>query len=132
MPKILGRDPALILAAVGVAVKLAVALGWHASIDVQTGVNAVAAAAVGLIVACLVRDGQVPAVLGLCQSGIALLLGLGFHLSADLQAGIMSAVAITLALITRTQVTVPVPQLAAVTEPKGAPLQAAPPAAPGV
>lgn len=119
MPKILGRDPALILAAVGVAVKLAVALGWNASVDVQTGVNAVAAGAVGLIVACMVRDGQVPATLGLVQAGIALLLGLDFHLSGDLQAGIMSGVAIVLAIVTRTQVSVPVSQIPAATEPKG-------------
>lgn len=118
MTRIFGRDPALILAAVGIAVKLAVALGWNASADVQTAVNAIAAAAVGLIVAFLVRDGQVPAVLGLVQAGIALLLGLGFHLSGDLQAGIMSGVAIVLAIATRTQVSVPVPQIPAATEGK--------------
>lgn len=108
MPKILGRDPALFLAAVGIAVKLAVALGWHASPNVQTAVNTIAAATVGVIVACLVHDGQVPAILGLVQAGLALLVGLGFHVSSDLQAGIMSGVAVVLAIITRTQVTPPV------------------------
>jgi hypothetical protein len=127
---IFGRDPALILAAVGVAVKLATALGWNASDGVQTAVNAIAAAAVGVTLAFLVRDGQVPAILGFVQAGLALLLGLGLHLSGTLQAAIMSAVAIALAIITRTQVSVPIPQLPAATEHPAMFFQnAAPPAA---
>ncbi|MFC8447692.1 hypothetical protein [Kitasatospora sp. NPDC057223] len=108
MPKILGREPALWLTLVAVLVKAATAFGLDLTVDQQAGVNALAAAVVGLIVAILVHDGAVAAVLGLAQAALALSLGFGAHLGADQQVSIMAVVAIAVGMYTRTQVTAPV------------------------
>ncbi len=108
MPKILGREPALWLALVAVLVKAAAAFGLDVSVDQQAVVNAVAAAVVGLIVAFIVHDGAVAAVIGLAQAVLALAVGFGAHLDADRQAILMSLVAVAVGMYTRTQVTAPV------------------------
>lgn len=108
MPTIFGREPALWLALVAVAVKLATAFGLNLSTDQQAVINAVAAAAAGLIVAVMVHDGLSAAVLGFLQAGIALAVGFGLHLAADQQAVIMSFAAAVIAMFVRTQVTAPV------------------------
>jgi hypothetical protein len=112
MIKIWGREPALWLALVSVLVKAWAAFGLHVTIDQQSAINAVAAAVVGLLVARIVHDGTVAAILGLAQAVIALAVGFGLHLGADRQAVIMSLVSITLSLIVRSQVTAPVPPAA--------------------
>jgi cell division protein FtsW (lipid II flippase) len=109
MPKILGREPALWLALVGVLVKALAAFGMNVSADQQALINALAAAIVGLVVAFLVHDGGAAAVLGLVQAAIALAVGYGLDWSADQQAVAMSLVAAAVAMWTRTQVTAPVP-----------------------
>lgn len=108
MPKIFGREPAMWLALVAVLVKVASAFWWHASVDQQAVVNAVAAAVVGLVIAIMVRDGISAAILGVVQAVIALALGFGLHLSADRQALLLSLATVVLAMFTRTQVTAPV------------------------
>jgi hypothetical protein len=105
-----GREPALWLAAVGVAVKLIGAFWIDLTTDQQAGLNAVAAAVIGLAVAAMVKDGQVAAVLGLAQALLAVALGFGLHFSAESQAMIMSFVGLVANAFVRTQVTAPVPQ----------------------
>lgn len=105
---IFGREPALWLTLVSVLTKAATAFGLDLTIDQQAVINATAAAVVGLIVALLVHDGAVAAVIGLTQAVLALSLGFGAHLGADQQVSIMAVVAIAVGMYTRTQVTAPV------------------------
>ncbi|MGY5127263.1 hypothetical protein [Streptomyces nigrescens] len=107
--KIFGREPALILAFIAVAVKLAAAFGLDVSTDQQAWINAVAAAAVGLVLAVMAGDGVSAAVLGFVQAALALAVGLGLDWSVDQQAVAMSFVAAVVAMFDRTQVTAPVP-----------------------
>lgn len=106
--KIFNREPALWLAATAVAIKLISAFWIDLSIDQQAGLNAVAATAVGLITAVIVRDGINAAILGIIQALIACAIGFGLHLSADNQALIMSAFATLAAMFVRTQAVAPV------------------------
>jgi hypothetical protein len=112
MPKIFGREPALWLALVSILVKMGAAFGLDVTVDQQSAINAAAAAVVGLIVARIVHDGTVAAVLGTAQAVMALAVGFGLHLAADRQAIIMSLVSVTLSLVVRSQVTAPVPPAA--------------------
>lgn len=109
MPKIFGRDPALWLGLFAVAIKLAAAFWWNLSGDQQALLNAVAAGVVGIVVAVLVRDGQVAAILGGVQALMALAVGFGLDWSAERQAVVMAAAAAVAAMFERTQVTAPVP-----------------------
>lgn len=105
----LSRDPALYLTLFATAVRLAAAFWLDLSGDQQAVLNAAATAVAGVVVAFIVvRDRQVPALLGLAQALLALGVGFGFNLSAESQAIIMSAVGGVLALFTRTQVVAPV------------------------
>jgi hypothetical protein len=106
--KIFGREPALWLALVAVAVKLATAFGLDLSSGQQAVVNAAAAAIVGLVVAVMVHDGISAAVLGLAQAALALAVGFGLDWSAGQQAVVMSAAAALVAMFVRTQVTAPI------------------------
>ncbi|WP_329131752.1 hypothetical protein OG552_11075 [Streptomyces sp. NBC_01476] len=108
-PVIFGREPALWLALVAVAVKLATAFGLDVTTDQQAVINAVAAALVGVIVAFLVHDGISAAILGLVQAGVALAVGFGLDWSADQQAVVLSLASALVAMWTRTQVTAKVP-----------------------
>lgn len=109
MPTILGREPAMWLSLIAVAVKLSTAFGLDLTADQQSTINAVAAAAVGLLVAAIVHDGIGAAVLGLIQAGLALAVGFGLDWSPDRQAVVMSFVTAVVAMWTRTQVTAPKP-----------------------
>lgn len=102
---IFGREPALWLGLIAVAVKLVSAFWVNVSSDQQAVINAVAAAAVGLFVAVSVRDGVSAAALGLVQAVIALAVGFGLHLDAQHQALLMAAADAVAAMWTRTQVT---------------------------
>lgn len=109
MPLIFGREPAVILALVASAVKLASAFWFHVTGDQQAVINAVAIAVVGLIVAAMTHDGISAAVLGLIQALMALALGFGLHWGSDQQAVVMSFAATLVAMFVRTQVTAPAP-----------------------
>jgi CHASE2 domain-containing sensor protein len=105
----LGRDPALlgavVLAAVQVAITLAPVTATQATL-----INTFAAAAVGFVVAVLVRsDRWVPGLLGLVKAAGALVVGFGLAWSAHQQAAVMLLLGTVTAVITRTQVTAPVP-----------------------
>lgn len=107
--KIFGREPALWLALVAVAVKLGTAFGLDLSIDQQALVNAGAAAVVGLVIAFAVHDGVGPGVLGLVQAGLALAVGFGLHWSPEQQSTVLALASAIVAMWTRTQVTAKVP-----------------------
>ena len=109
MPRIFGREPALWLGLFAITLKALSAFAFHATVDQQAIVNAVAAAAVGLFVALMTRDGVVAALLGMVQAVIALGVGFGLHVSADTQAVLMSFAAAVVAMFVRTQVIAPVP-----------------------
>ncbi|MEE4546539.1 hypothetical protein V2S66_31810 [Streptomyces sp. V4-01] len=109
MPKFFGREPALWLAVLAVAVKLATAFGLDLTDKQQAIINAAAAALAGLLVAISVHDGISAAALGLLQAGIALAVGFGLHWSPDQQATVMSFASAIVAMWTRTQVTAKVP-----------------------
>lgn len=118
MPKLFGREPALWLALLAVAVKLSTAFGLDLTDRQQAVVNAAAAALAGLLVAVSVHDGVGAAALGLVQAGIALAVGFGLHWSPDQQATVMSFASALVAMWTRTQVTAKVPPSALPTHPK--------------
>lgn len=110
--KLWGRDPAVVSAAIGVAVMVAGRfLGWSA--DVQGTVTAAALALLGVVTAYVVGvrgDGLVAAVMGFMKAGLAVLLAFKVHVSANDQALIMSVVSVAMAAWLRTQLTAPVSQ----------------------
>jgi hypothetical protein len=106
--KIFGREPALWLALVAVAVKLSTAFGLDLSNGQQATVNAIAAALVGLLVAVSTHDGIGAAVIGFLQAGVALAIGFGLHWDPEQQATVMSFAAALVAMFVRTQVTAPI------------------------
>lgn len=107
--RLLGRDPALLLALFAAALKLGCAFWLDLTGDQQAILNAAAAALVGLALAVFVRhDGQVAAILGAVQAVLALAVGFGLHLDGVQQALIMSFVGTALAAFVRTQVIPPV------------------------
>lgn len=107
--KILGREVALWLALIAAAVKLTSAFWLNLSDNQQTVINATAAAAAGLIVAFLVRDGIQAAVLGFAQAALALGVGFGLDMPAEQQAVLLSFIAVAVGMFERTQATAPVP-----------------------
>ena len=106
--RIFGREPAAWLALVAVAVKLLAAFGLDVTADQQAGINAVAAAAMGVLIAVIAHDGLGAAIIGLTQAALALALGFGLDWSADRQAVVMAAVTVVVGMWDRTQVTAPV------------------------
>ncbi|MFF3547035.1 hypothetical protein ACFYXD_35010 [Streptomyces platensis] len=108
--KILGREPSAILGLVAVIVQFVSAFGLKVDADTQTAVNAVAAAAIGLILAFQVGDGVIAALTGFAQAGIALGMNLGLGWSADKQAAAMALVTVLAHFwLVRDRVTAPVP-----------------------
>lgn len=107
--KIFGREPAVLLSFVAVVVKLATAFGLGLTPDQQSVINAVAAAAVGLVVAFVAHDSLSAPILGFSQAALSLAVGFGLHWSADQQSVVMSFVAVAIAMFVRTQVTAPAP-----------------------
>lgn len=105
----LTRDPALLLFLVATSVRLFSAFVIHVDDDTQALINALATAIASAIVAVIVvKDKQVPALLGVAQALLALAVGLGLHVSAENQALIMSFVGGLAAAFVRTQVVAPV------------------------
>lgn len=101
---ILGREPALWLSLVTVAVQLATAFGLDLTNDQQSVINAASVAVVGVLTAITVHDGIGAAVLGLVQAGVALAVGFGLHWSPDQQSTVLATVAAIVAMFVRTQV----------------------------
>lgn len=106
---IFGREPAVILGIVAVAVQFFSAFAMEVGQDTQTAVNAVAAAVVGLLVAWKVHDGVIGGLTGLAQAGLALGMNLGLDWSTAKQAAAMAFITVVAQAFVRTQVTAPVP-----------------------
>jgi len=107
-PLIFGREPALYISLAASVIRLLAAFVVDLSDLQQSALNAVIVAAAGLLIAHIVHDGQVAAILGFVQALVSLAIGFGLKLDADAQAVIMSVVGTTVAMFTRTQVTAPV------------------------
>lgn len=105
---LLGREPAAWLALFAVAVKLFSAFVIDVDMETQAWVNAVAAAAMGVLIAWTTKDGVVAAILGLVQAVISLAVGLGLDWDVATQAVVLSFVSLALGAYDRTQVTAPV------------------------
>lgn len=107
--KVFGREPAVWLGLVAVAVQFAVAWGVSLSEEQQAGINAVATLAMGLAVAVMsARDQIVPAASGLLVGVLQLAVAFGFDLSQEKIATAGALLTAVLALWLRTQVTAPV------------------------
>ncbi|MFI9331892.1 hypothetical protein ACIGZJ_30675 [Kitasatospora sp. NPDC052868] len=109
MPKILGREPALLLALIAAIVNGAPAFNINLTAGQQAAINSVAAMAVGIAVAVIVHDGLGAALLGLIQAGGSLMIGFGLHWNTGQQAAVMLVATAAVAMWTRTQVTAPLP-----------------------
>lgn len=107
--KLFGREPAVWLGLVAVAVQFLVAWGVNLSEEQQAGVNAVATLAMGLAVAVTsARDQIVPAASGLLVGVLQLAVSFGLDLSQEKIATAGALLTALLAAWLRTQVTAPV------------------------
>ena len=107
--RVFGREPAVWLGLVAVAVQTLVAWGVDLSEGQQAGVNAVATLVMGLAVAVAsAHDQIVPAASGLLVGVLQLAVSFGFDLSQDKIATAGALLTAVLAAYLRTQVTAPV------------------------
>ncbi|MCX5209828.1 hypothetical protein OG689_11080 [Kitasatospora sp. NBC_00240] len=109
MPKIFGREPALLLALVAAVVNGLPGLGVDLTSGEQAALNTAAATVVAIAIAVIVHDGLGAAILGLIQALGSLVIGFGFHWNTEQQAAVMLIATAAVAVWTRTQVTAPVP-----------------------
>lgn len=106
---ILGREPALWGALFRALIVVTSTFVLPLSTDQQGWLNAVTAAALGLVVAATtLREKLVPAILGLLEATLAGAVAWNWNLSPDRQAIIMTAAAALVAVITRDRVVAPV------------------------
>lgn len=107
--RIFGREPAVWLGLVAVAVQFLVAWGVDFSGEQQAGINAVATLVMGLAVAVMsARDQIVPAASGLLVGVLQLAVAFGWDLSQERITTAGALLTGVLALWLRTQVTAPV------------------------
>ncbi len=111
--KIFGREPVYLLGFIAALLQALSAFGVDISDGTQTLINAVSAAAVGLITAIVLKNGALAAMLvQFAQAVMALCVGLGLDWSADHQSKVMAAIAALITLWLREKVTAPVPETA--------------------
>jgi hypothetical protein len=111
--KFFGREPVYILGFIAALLEALSAFGVDLSADTQTLINAVAAAAVGLITAIVLKNGALAAaIVQFAQAVMALCVGFGLDWSADDQSKVMAAIGALVTLWLREKVTAPVPALA--------------------
>lgn len=103
--KILGREPAAVLAFVAAMVKLVSAFWWHASAHDQALVNTLAACVLAVGIAVMAHDSGGPALVSLAQAALAAAVGFGLHWDAGRQATVLTVITLAVAMWTRTQVT---------------------------
>lgn len=109
MGKIYGRDPVVILAAVGALWQILSAFGLDFDPQLQSIVTAVVAAVMGLMLAVQVGDGIFAALAGLITAGTSLVSYFAFDWSAETQAKFVGALMVIIGLWVRDKVTAPVP-----------------------
>jgi hypothetical protein len=111
--KIFGREPVYILGFIAALLQALSAFGVNISDGTQTAINAVSAAAVGVITAIVLKNGALAAMLvQFAQAVMSLCVGLGLDWSADHQSKVMAAIAALITLWLREKVTAPVPETA--------------------
>ena len=110
--KILGREPVYLLGFIAAALQALSAFGVDISDGTQTAINAVSAAAVGIITAIVLKNGALAAaIVQFAQAAMALCVGLGLDWSADSQSKVMAAIGAFVTLWLRREVTAPVPEV---------------------
>jgi hypothetical protein len=108
--KIFGREPVYILGFIAALLQALSAFGVDISDNTQTAINAISAAAVGVITAIVLKNGALAAMLlQFAQAVMSLCVGLGLDWSADHQSKVMAAIAALVTLWLREKVTPPVP-----------------------
>lgn len=111
--KIFGREPIYLLGFIAALLQALSAFGVDISDGTQTAINAVSAAAVGVITAIVLKNGALAAMLvQFAQAVMALCVGLGLDWSAEHQSKVMAAIAALITLWLRERVTAPVPETA--------------------
>jgi hypothetical protein len=109
--KILGREPAVVLAFISALLQAVAAFGLDLSPQLQGAATAVIAAVFGVWTAFNVaQDKILPALLGFAQAGFSLLIALGHDVPTSTQVAISTLLTGAVALFVRTQVTAPVPK----------------------
>ena len=107
--KIFGREPVYILGFIAAFLQALSAFGVNISDGTQTAINAVSAAAVGVITAIVLKNGALAAMLvQFAQAVMSLCVGLGLDWSADTQSKVMAAIGAFITLWLREKVTAPV------------------------
>jgi hypothetical protein len=110
--KYFGREPVYILGFIAALLQALSAFGVDLSADTQTLINAVSAAAVGLITAIVLKNGALAAaIVQFAQAVMALCVGFGLDWSADDQSKVMAAIGALVTLWLREKVTAPVPSV---------------------
>ncbi|WP_432136842.1 hypothetical protein [Streptomyces sp. bgisy154] len=107
--KIFGREPVYLLGFIAAALQALAAFGVDISDNTQTAINAISAAAVGIITAVVLKTGALAAaIVQFAQAVMALCVGLGLDWSADDQSKVMAAIGALVTLWLRERVTAPV------------------------
>jgi hypothetical protein len=108
--KIFGREPVYILGFIAALLQALSAFGVDISDNTQTAINAISAAAVGVMTAIVLKNGALAAMLlQFAQAVMSLCVGLGLDWSADHQSKVMAAIAALVTLWLREKVTPPIP-----------------------
>lgn len=111
--KLLGREPVYLLGFIAAFLQALSAFGVDISDGTQTAINAVSAAAVGIITAIVLKNGALAAaIVQFAQAVMALCVGLGLDWTADDQSKVMAAIGALVTLWLREKVTAPVPAVA--------------------
>ena len=111
--KIFGREPVYILGFIAALLQALSAFGVDISDGTQTAINAVSAAAVGVITAIVLKNGALAAMLvQFAQAVMSLCVGLGLDWSAADQSKVMAAIGALVTLWLREKVTAPVSETA--------------------
>jgi predicted amino acid-binding ACT domain protein len=108
-----GREPVYLLGFIAALLQALSAFGVDIADGTQTAINAVSAAAVGLISAIVLKNGALAAaIVQLAQTVMALCVGLGLDWSASDQSKVMAAIGALVTLWLREKVTAPVASVA--------------------
>lgn len=117
MPKIFGRDPALWAALFASAISALGTFAFHFSIDQEGALNGVFAAAMGIVVWAVTKDGAPALILGFAKALILVAAAWHFNIPTDQQTILMTLLSAMVAMFVRTQVGAPVPPPAATADP---------------
>jgi hypothetical protein len=108
-----GREPVYLLGFIAALLQALSAFGVDIADGTQTAINAVSAAAVGLISAIVLKNGALAAaIVQLAQTVMALCVGRGLVWSASDQSKVMAAIGALVTLWLREKVTAPVASVA--------------------